>query len=378
MGMITTNNKRQTVILHRWVWSIALYTIFFFIGLISIWVDILDTTYQHFIFTFTLVYLVHALLFCWVRFGYSDNFKDTGFVYYQIIFSFIVILYFMNYLEYYERITLLNASLMSLLFGIFVLKLRQLVVLASMPLLGAVYFVIRDYVKDEMVLDFQIEILQLVVTTILFGACAALGGSLSNLRFKLEKNRQQLFVQKEELEVTCRELESVFRQMSQKAVKDELTGLYNRHQFSEEFHSQISIAQASDKLLGLVIIDVDHFKNINDTYGHLVGDSVLKAFRQVSENLLEKSDFMARFGGEEFVILLHDTNEEKLVEACEKIKIFIENLSFYEAEKEFHITVSLGATIYRYREKPEQFLKRADENLYSAKKAGRNRLVFAH
>ena len=376
MGIITTNNKRQTVILHRWVWSIALYTIFFFIGLISVLVDIMDTTYQHFIFTFTLIYLVHSLFYFWVRFRYNNKFNDADFAFYQIVFSFMVILYFMKYLEYFERVTLLNASLMSLLFGIFVLKLRQLVLLAFIPLLGALYYVVRDYINEDVVLDFHIEILQLIIAAILFGACAALGGSLSALRFKLEKNGQQLFVQKEELEITCRELESVFRQMSIKAVKDELTGLYNRHQFSEEFHAQISIAQASNKLLGLIIIDIDHFKKINDTYGHLIGDRVLKSFRQLPDKFLNESGFMARLGGEEFVILISDTTEENIIEVCEKLRLFISNSSFYDDDKEFNITVSIGATIYRYREIPEQFLKRADENMYSAKNSGRNRTVF--
>lgn len=376
MGILTTTNKRQTMIIYRWLWSMALYTIFFFIGLISIRAGIIKTSFQHFLFAYCFIYAVHSLFYLWVRFSFSDSFSDIKFVCCQILFSFVVIFYFMVFMEFFERIALLNASLTSLLFGIFALKLRQLAVLVVIPLLGYAVFIIRDFLSGQLVLSVQVSILHWVVTAIVFASCAALGGYLSTLREKVERNRKQLLLQKEELQVTYRELESVFRQMSERAIKDELTGLYNRHQFSETLHAQISVAQASGKALGFIIIDIDHFKQINDVHGHLTGDEILRAFSQIPDNCLREVDFIARFGGEEFIILLPDTDESNTLATGEKIRLFMEQMRFDDIKKGLCITVSLGVTLYHLRETSEQLMSRADDALYAAKEAGRNRLVF--
>lgn len=376
MGFLTTTDKAQAIVIYRWLWSIALYIVFFIIGLISIQTGILKLSTQLFLASYSLVFLVHGLFFYWLRFGFTENFNDELFVYCQVIFSFIVIFYFMLFMDFFERIALLNGAVTGLVFGIFSLNLRQLISLAIIPLLGYAVFIIRDYLDGQLVLSVQVSILHWVVTAIVFGFCAALGGYLSNLREKIQGNRNYLLRQKEELQVTYRELESVFRQMSEKAVRDELTGLYNRHQFSETLHALISVAQASASPLGLILIDIDHFKPLNDTHGHLVGDEVLKYFSSIPENCLRDSDFMARFGGEEFVILLPDTDADKVIQMAEKIRVFIEKKDFAFIKQGLKITISLGATLYHLRETPEQLMMRADQTLYAAKDAGRNKLIF--
>lgn len=354
----------------------ALYAIFFIIGIVAILAGILKVTTQHFLIAYCLIYVVHGLFYTWVRFGFSDSFSDATFVYLQILLSFAAIFYFMLFMDFFERVALLNASLMSLLFGIFALNLRQLITLVVVPLLGYATFIIRDLLSGQLVLSLQISILHWVVTAIVFGSCAALGAYLSTLRQSVEHNRKHLLLQKEELQVTYRELESVFRQMSEKAVKDELTGLYNRHQLSETMHALISVAQASASPLGFIIIDIDHFKQINDTHGHLVGDEILRSFSRIPENCLAPSDFMARFGGDEFVVLLPDVDEGEILQIGEKIMLFVEKLRFDNIKEGLNVTVSLGATLYHLRETPEQMMKRADHILYTAKSAGRNQLAF--
>ena len=118
-------------------------------------------------------------------------------------------------------------------------------------------------------------------------------------------------------------------------------------------------------------MDIDHFKLINDTYGHLTGDTVLKEFTNFCKNNIRKTDTFARWGGEEFVILMSETNIKEAKEMCEKLRIGIENLKIDDLP---NITASFGLTQMLSNDTQENFFKRADKALYVAKNSGRNRV----
>ncbi|EDP74082.1 GGDEF domain-containing protein [Hydrogenivirga sp. 128-5-R1-1] len=162
-----------------------------------------------------------------------------------------------------------------------------------------------------------------------------------------------------------------FRYLSE---TDRLTGLYNKGKFNEVLQREIQRAKRYKRPLSLIIFDIDHFKKINDTYGHKVGDEVLKALAKLIKKNIRKTDFAARWGGEEFVILAPETNVEGAKKLAEKLRQAVETYKFPTVGK---VTISLGVAQLEPDEKPEDFIVRADMALYKAKEGGRNRVEIA-
>jgi diguanylate cyclase len=160
----------------------------------------------------------------------------------------------------------------------------------------------------------------------------------------------------------------------QKALIDPLTGLPNRAAWSERLDHEVARWQQHGNTLLLAMLDLDHFKRINDNYGHLAGDKVLKIIAGVLCKRLRGSDFIARFGGEEFVLLVPDTTLAVGAKLAETLRAAIEACPFHFKGERVTITVSMGMTAFKPGERSEWVLKRADQALYRAKDAGRNRV----
>ncbi|MGY2340964.1 GGDEF domain-containing protein [Pseudomonas sp. SDO5532_S415] len=160
----------------------------------------------------------------------------------------------------------------------------------------------------------------------------------------------------------------------QKALIDPLTGLPNRAAWSERLDHEISQWQQHGNTLMLAMLDLDHFKRINDSYGHLAGDKVLKIIATVLRKRLRGTDFIARFGGEEFVLLLPSTVPAAGMKLLEHLRASIEACPFHFKGERVTITISMGLTAFKPDEHSDLALKRADQALYRAKNAGRNRV----
>ncbi|WP_454564842.1 diguanylate cyclase [Pseudomonas sp. AIG] len=160
----------------------------------------------------------------------------------------------------------------------------------------------------------------------------------------------------------------------QKALIDPLTGLPNRAAWSERLEHEIKQWQQHGNTLSLAMLDLDHFKRINDNYGHLAGDKVLKIIATVLRKRLRGSDFIARFGGEEFVLLMPATPPAVGAKLLETLRAAIEACPFHFKGERVTITLSMGLTTFRAGEHSDLVLKRADQALYRAKNAGRNRV----
>ena len=162
-------------------------------------------------------------------------------------------------------------------------------------------------------------------------------------------------------------------QIQKKAYTDGLTGVFNRNMFDEIAKNEIDRYLRYNENLSVAIADIDHFKNFNDKYGHLMGDEILIMLAQNLNDGVRKTDTFARWGGEEFAILFSKTSKEEAKVICEKLRINIEKLSHPTAG---NITVSFGITQYNKKDTFETFFQRCDETLYKAKKAGRNRICI--
>jgi len=157
------------------------------------------------------------------------------------------------------------------------------------------------------------------------------------------------------------------------ALHDQLTGLYNRNHLVAEGERKFSKASRNSDKLSLVMIDIDHFKSVNDTYGHLVGDIVLKKVASVIADDNRTEDFSARFGGEEFVLVLDGCSESHANTKAETLRQKIQDLK----PNDLSITASFGVCALNFKHKNfEAILKDADTALYEAKESGRNRVVI--
>ena len=165
------------------------------------------------------------------------------------------------------------------------------------------------------------------------------------------------------------------QQLLRMAITDLLTGLSNRRAFNERLQLEWERLKRSTEIqAALVLCDIDHFKRINDNYGHLAGDKVLKIIATELAKRLRKTDFIARFGGEEFVLLIPGTPLEGAQQLLETLRTAIESCPFHFKGERVTITLSAGVSAFAAGERAEQVFERADQALYRAKRSGRNRI----
>ncbi len=158
--------------------------------------------------------------------------------------------------------------------------------------------------------------------------------------------------------------------------EDALTGLYNRRYLNMQLEQEFKRAKRYGNPLSVVMCDIDYFKKINDTFSHQVGDEVLKTLGRIFKAYSRSVDTVARFGGEEFVLVLPETPKEKAVLLCEKLRAAVEHYPWSEIHKELSVTMSFGVSDNVRVSHYEKLLAEADEKLYEAKNSGRNRVVY--
>ncbi|MBR0597831.1 GGDEF domain-containing protein [Sinanaerobacter chloroacetimidivorans] len=162
----------------------------------------------------------------------------------------------------------------------------------------------------------------------------------------------------------------VHNNLAASAILDPLTGAFNRRYFSTYLENEIQSVKWKHKAFSLIMVDIDHFKKVNDTHGHERGDYALKALTETIQNSIRRSDVLSRIGGEEFIVLLPDTDLSTAVQLAERIRKNAANSAIDGIGK---LTISLGITEYKDQDTSLSILKRADQALYLAKENGRNR-----
>ncbi|MET3897252.1 two-component system cell cycle response regulator [Devosia sp. UYZn731] len=162
------------------------------------------------------------------------------------------------------------------------------------------------------------------------------------------------------------------------AVTDDMTGLYNRRYFDRHLGVMLGKAQSQERDMAVMLLDIDHFKSVNDTHGHDIGDAVLKEFSLRLKRNIRGVDLACRFGGEEFVVLMPDTDFRQAEAVAERVREAVADRGFeVGTARPLTVTVSVGVTLQEsLADTPETLIKRADVALYRAKREGRNRVVF--
>jgi len=163
------------------------------------------------------------------------------------------------------------------------------------------------------------------------------------------------------------------KKLKKLATRDTLTGIYNRYKINKLIESEITRSNRYDEDFNLLMLDIDNFKKINDTYGHDVGDYILQELSRIILNIIRETDCFGRWGGEEFMLVAPHTTEDYAVKLAQKIRTSVMEHNFEYIQQ---LTVSIGVTQYSHNEDKTVFLKRADKALYEAKANGRNQVVF--
>ena len=174
-----------------------------------------------------------------------------------------------------------------------------------------------------------------------------------------------------------RQLATALRRVEELALRDELTGLYNRRHFLDFAGRAIAARERGGPSFVLAYCDLDHFKRVNDRFGHECGDRLLKSFSDAASRSVRTNDLVARLGGEEFVLVLVDADESEASDILERLRMRTASLNVSSAEPTYKVTLSAGLASYREDDTVESMLRRADGALYEAKEKGRDRLVRA-
>ena len=168
----------------------------------------------------------------------------------------------------------------------------------------------------------------------------------------------------------------LYGEIERLAVTDGLTGLFNHRHFQEKLTQEFNRLERFAEPISLLIIDIDHFKKINDTYGHPVGDAVLKKVSGIIRKTIRNIDIPARYGGEEFAVILLGTDSNGALKMAERLRKSIADAKFSSEQNAFNVTVSLGISTHaREMRRKEDLVEQADKALYHAKRTGRNRSV---
>jgi two-component system cell cycle response regulator len=198
---------------------------------------------------------------------------------------------------------------------------------------------------------------------------------LVSINLSYEELLRDLKEEKDKTERLATKLEEANRKLLEIALKDPLTGVYNRRFLYEMVDKRMADARRNHRPLAIIAGDIDHFKRINDTYGHCIGDTVLKKTALLMADCLRTGDILARTGGEEFIVVCQVTHEQSGTLIAERIRVRIEQTPFRLTDgRTIQVTMSFGVAIFEpHFQTREDFINLADERLYSAKRAGRNR-----
>lgn len=305
---------------------------------------------------------INVILYILFRTGLNLRMSDPSLTSIQMCAAILVVMYAIYY-AYEVRGLLFSMYILILLFGIFRLYTSQFLLISGFALLTYGIDIGLLRISRPQDINLKIELFQWFGLAIVMISVSSIAGNISSLRRELSLNR--------------RKLQSSLTVIREMAIHDDLTGFFNRTHLMDLIETESNRSIRTGDVFSLAMIDIDKFKNINDTYGHQTGDYVLKTFAAVVRSILRKTDFCGRYGGEEFLIVLTETDIQAAKIFAERIRDCVEKSLFPSLGPDSRVTVSIGLTVYKMQENTERTISRADEALYRAKNGGRNRVEFS-
>jgi diguanylate cyclase (GGDEF)-like protein len=353
------DNEKQALRLRRWMMAAGASAIVVAVFFAAHLLDLLD---RRTFWTASLVTLGFVVAFyVMFRSGLNLRYRDPSLTMPQILAASLVLLYTVSQSKEGHGVLAL-LFLMPFLFGVFRLRTRQLLGLTAFVSISyALIIYLKWGFQSEADPDsFHVKILNWFVSTFVLAFFAVMGGYISKLRKDLTANKERL--------------ESALSRIESMAARDYLTGVFNRRSLFDIVQQQKNRADRHGTTFSVLMIDIDHFKRVNDSYGHQAGDAVLKKFADAAGATLRGVDVFGRYGGEEFMVILEQASLDLAGAIAARICELARNLAFDQRPGGPSITVSIGCAEYRKPEPWEQTVERADKALYRAKEKGRNRV----
>ncbi|WP_181918282.1 MULTISPECIES: GGDEF domain-containing protein [unclassified Wenzhouxiangella] len=315
-----------------------------------------------------------ALLFFHMalRSGWSNRFRDPSMTLPHILLSVLVGLWIISRAGE-ARTILLMLFIISTFFGAFQLRQREFMLVALVAVAGYTAITVRDLFSEQIQASTEVVVLELVGFAMMMVWLAWFGAYIARMRRMLSRRN--------------RELREVSARLQHLAEHDELTGLPNRRRLIARLEAAADRARKSGVIFSVAVLDLDHFKRINDRYGHQAGDEVLTELARRASGVLRDADAVmrvdetvadfGRFGGEEFLAVLPDTDLAGARRAAERLRRAIAEAPFETTTGSVECTASIGVAEHQAGESINRTIARADEALYRAKDHGRNRVSSA-
>ena len=260
------------------------------------------------------------------------------------------------------RGAVMSIMMLVLVYGMFALRpsVRRLAML-GFAMLGSV--MVYNAIFNAQRYNPRVELVHLIFAAIVTGGVAALANRFGEMRRHLSNQKAELAAALERIQAL--------------ATRDVLTGLLNRRAMLEQLDQQSNEQERRGTPMCLALFDLDHFKRINDELGHAMGDRVLKTFASVAQEEVRGGDVLARWGGEEFLLMMPDTPIDQALHCVQRIHRAVLTTDFTDVPDDFRVTFSAGLAVCRTTDDVEAAIDRADRAMYKAKTAGRNRTELA-
>jgi diguanylate cyclase (GGDEF)-like protein len=361
-----THNAIQRLLLKRFALAAATYGL----ALLLLWLAFFTGHYQQSLsgvaIGSALVVISQASLFAMFWTGRNQRFADPSLTEAQVLMGLGWQTWLIAHVDE-ARGAFLVFYVLILLFGLFHLTRRVFIRCALLVFFSFSAITLWDAyhfrLAEPALAALQVCILAMVLAWLVLYA--------RFVQVSRQRQRQRRFA----LQAHQDTLRGMMRQLEDLVATDELTGLFNRRHFLRIASRELN-ALDSDVMHGLALIDLDHFKRINDLHGHAAGDQVLQAFAGVAQACLRDGDVLARYGGEEFVVLVPDCDAERLTACCERLRIAFSEVELMGLQVR-NLSLSAGMTLLSVGDDLDEALQRADQALYRAKRDGRNRCAAA-
>jgi diguanylate cyclase (GGDEF)-like protein len=306
--------------------------------------------------------LINGALVLTIRSGFNLRFADPSLTAAQMVASFLPAAYVMFHLESGQaRAVFLLIALVPGLYGILALNIRRFMTVCLLFFLIYLVLLVSLWQLKPQVLSWRNELLQTVAFALVLAELAIIGGFISGLRGKLRQRNHQL--------------NDALERISEMANRDALTGVFNRRHLFEVLARETNRNQRTNGTFSICIMDVDHFKEVNDQYGHQMGDEVLKRIAESVASSLRNIDCFGRYGGEEFLLILPQTPLDGARIKAERVRKAIAELAVASNGDRVGVSVSIGVAVFQGAESIDDTIHRADRALYQAKENGRDQVA---
>lgn len=366
MSQRLTHNAIQRLLLKRFALAAGTYALALLLLWLAFFTGHYDAPLASVVIGSVLVVITQVALFGYFYSGRNLRLADPSLTEAQVLLGLAWQTWLIAHLDD-ARGTFLVFYVLILLFGLFHLSRYAFIRCALLVFFSFSAITLWDgyhfQLADPALAILQVCLLFIVLVWLVFYA-----------RY-VQASRQRMRQRRFALQAHQDTLRGMMRQLEDLVATDELTGLFNRRHFLRLATRELN-AMDADVVHGLALIDLDHFKRINDVHGHAAGDQVLQAFAAVASACLREGDVLARYGGEEFVVLLPDCNAERLTSCCERLRIAFTDVELIGISVT-HLSLSAGMTLLELGDDLDDALHRADQALYRAKRDGRNRCAAA-